>query len=357
MELHNEPNVKQDHRLLKIVIVSTFIASFLVAIFFLAGNFLPSTKTKAAGTPSVYTMSGDWDSKSNKDIMNSTVNGDTIKITSTVTIDKNNSNLSSKDVIILLNGGNIEWLGKHKLYLGANAKILLLNGGQLTADKTTYGGDASVYFNNVKIVSYDGSDADYSFADVTTNGGAASTPITPLPVKLISFESVLNNGKVNLKWATATEINNDRFEIERSYDGKAWKVIGTVKGNGNSSITIDYNFTDNNPEVLSGNIYYRLHQFDFNGENEYSPIRLVRNGKKETIGKVYPNPANAELKISLNADSYQLSILDQSGKVVLSKQVDTNFEIIDIKELPNGIYFVKLENETISENHKIVVKH
>ena len=355
MELYNEPNVKQEHKLLKIFVATAFIATFFEAIFFFAGNFLPSTKVKAA-TPNVYYMSGNISSSTNTGIMNSAANGDTIKITGTLYIDANNNKLTSKNVLILINGGNLQWKGKYKFYFGATAKVFVTNGGQLSADQTNYGSYPSIYFNNVKTVSYNGSGASYSFSDVNTNGGVSAAGITPLPVKLISFETLMDNGKVNLKWATATEINNDRFEIERSNDGKTWKVIGIVKGSGNSSSIIDYAFTDNTG-LISGNIYYRLHQIDFNGENEYGPISLVRNNKKENIGKVYPNPANAEINISLQADSYQLSILDQGGKIIVSKQIDTDLVTIDSKEFPSGIYFVKLENETISENHKIVVKH
>lgn len=355
MELYNEPNVRQEHKLLKIIVVTTFIAAFLGAIFFFAGNFLPSTKVRAAA-PSVYFMSGNINSSTNTGIMNGAINGDTIKITGTLTINATNNKLANKNVLILINGGKMQWTGSYKFYLGATAKVFVTSGGKLSTDKTTYGGNPSIYFNSVKTVSYDGTGASYSFSDVNTNGGVSAAGVTPLPVKLISFESKLENGSVNLKWVTATEINNDRFEIERSSDGKIWKVIGAVKGNGNSSTIINYDFIDN-VGTLSGNIYYRLHQIDYNGKNEYGPISVVYNTKKENIGKVYPNPANAEINVSLQSDSYQLSILDQSGKILISKQIDTDLATIDSKEFPSGIYFVKLENETISENHKIVVKH
>ncbi len=355
MELYNEPNVKQEHKLLKIIIFTTFIATFLGAIFFFAGNFLPSTKIKAA-TANVYFMSGDINSGTNTGIMNGAVSGDTIKITGTLDINATNSKLKSKNVIILIKGGNMQWTGRYTFSLGASAKVFVTNGGKLSTDKTTYGGDPAIFFNSIKTVSYDGTGASYSFSDVNTNGGVSAAGVTPLPVKLISFESVLDNGKVILNWATATEINNDRFEIERSNDGKTWKVVGTVKGNGNSSSIIDYTYTDN-PGLLSGNIYYRLHQIDFNGETEYGPISVVHNNKKENVGKVYPNPANSQINISLQSDNYQLSILDQSGKLMVSKQIDTDLATIDSKEFPSGIYFVKLENNTISENHKLVVKH
>ena len=355
MKLHNEPNVKQEQKLLKIIVISTLVAAVLGAVFFFAGNLLPSTKTKAA-TPTVYTMSGDINSSGNTSIMNTAVSGDTIKITGLLKVNATQTNLNSKNVIILINGGTMRWDGRFKIYLGSNAKVLLANGGQLTCNSTSYGGDPSLFFNSVKIVSYNGTDANYSFSQVNSTGGVKYSGLTTLPVKLVRFETLLEKGKVIIKWATATEVNNDHFDIERSNDTKTWKVIGTVKGNGNSSSLMNYGYTDN-PGIITGTLYYRLHQVDFDGANEYGPVSTVDNKQKEKSGKVYPNPANEVIKVSLNADAYQLTILDQSGKVVIAKQVNSDFESVDCKELPNGYYFVKLENETISESHKIVVRH
>jgi hypothetical protein len=356
MNLHNEPNVKPEIRILKIVIVATCIATIIGVIVFFAGNFLSSKKSLATATPSIYSISGDMKSSTNQTILNQVVDGDTIKLNADLDITKTNTDLQNKNVIILLSGGNLKWTGKYKLYLGSGAKVLLNNGNMLTAANTNYGGDASIYFNNTKVVSYNGSNANYSFTQVNNNGGVQLGGLTALPVTLVRFETILNNQEVIVKWTTATEINNSHFEIERSNDNINWKVVGKVKGNGNSNSLINYTFTDY-LGVFKAPIYYRLHQIDFDGKNEYGPVSVISSIKKENIGKVYPNPANAELKISLNTDSYQLTILDQTGKMVISKQVDSDFEIIDVKDLPNGIYFVKLKNETISENHKIVVKH
>lgn len=375
MELHNETNVKLEQRILKIIIVTTVIVGLLAGGFFLIGNLLPSTKTLAKekdcdkydkdkdgckddnkdGKPKVYYCKGSIKSTTNKNICDKIKDGDTVKIEYDLSIDEKSEKLKEKNAVIVVDGCEMKWEGKFAFHLGKNAKLFLKNGGKLTG-KSGCDKDAAIYFGDKKCVSYNGSGANYSFSQVNATGGVQSSGLTTLPVKLVRFETVLNNGKVDIKWATATEINNDHFDIERSSDTKTWKVIGTVKGHGNSSSHINYSFTDN-PGIIAGALYYRLHQVDFDGTNEYSSVSVLDNNKKEKEGKVYPNPANDVIKVSLNAGNYQLTIMDQSGKIVLSKQVDTDFETIDAKELPNGYYFVKIENETISESHRVVVKH
>jgi hypothetical protein len=361
MNLHNEPNVKQEHRLLKIVIVSTCIAGVLGAIFFFAGNFLPSTKSLAdegcdENGPNIYTVSGNTSSNSNEDKFDDADDGDTIKITQTLTVNNTCNEMRYTDVVVLVDGGQLYWYGAYSFHIGSNGKVLLKNGGTLTCRSGQCSKYPALRFNNTKVVSCNGQEASYSFSEVNAAGGVKSSGLTALPVTLVRFETILNNQEVIVKWATASEINNSHFDIERSNDNKNWKVVGTMKGNGNSNSLINYTFTDY-PGIFTAPIYYRLHQIDFDGKNEYGPVSVVSSLKKEKLGKVYPNPANDVIKISLNSNSYQLSIQDQSGKIILLKQVYTDFETIDCKEFPNGVYFIKLENETTSENHKIVVKH
>jgi len=483
MELQNEPNVKQEQKLLKIVIVASIITVIAGAVFFLAGNLLPSTKSlakdkqakngisgsigsdenleifknmangdtlvvekklgidetlkllqdkdvvivledyemrwegeyqlylgkgskiimlgkgdlncinkyvggesaiffgetklvSADGTDAKYSfedvnsssgvygdglitkslsVSGGVKSKVNQAIFEKAMNGDTIRVDKILEIDGTLESLKEKDVVILLDKAELKWKGKYKLYLGKGGKIVLMNEGNLTASEKNYGVDASIFFDDYKLVSYTGGTAKYSFEEVNKSGGVSYDGLTPLPVKLVRFETTIENNKVLIKWATASEINNSHFDIQRSTDTKTWKVIGTVKGHGNSTNLINYSFIDNSG-MASGTLYYRLHQVDFNGEDDYGPISVV-NGEKPKVAKVYPNPASDVLRISFDAGQYQLTITDLTGSVVLSKEVNTDFESVDISAITNGAYMVKLQNETISESHKIVIRH
>jgi len=87
-----------------------------------------------------------------------------------------------------------------------------------------------------------------------------------LPIKLLYFTADNVNGKLNLLWSTAVEINNLGFVIERSSDLSLWKNIGFVEGNGYSDFMINYLFVDNEP--INGVNYYRLKQIDNNNNYE-----------------------------------------------------------------------------------------
>nr|MBZ1363183.1 Ig family protein [Dyadobacter fermentans]MBZ1363278.1 Ig family protein [Dyadobacter fermentans] len=66
-----------------------------------------------------------------------------------------------------------------------------------------------------------------------------------------------------LTWSTTEEVNSDRFEIERSLNGKGWSTIGKVRSNGESSVLRNYTYTDDSPE--KGENLYRLRMVDLDG--------------------------------------------------------------------------------------------
>lgn len=97
-----------------------------------------------------------------------------------------------------------------------------------------------------------------------------------LPIELLYFDGVQKLCKQNtLSWATATETNNDHFEIERSLDAINFKKIKEILGAINSLETKQYSFIDSNPEL--GINYYRLKQVDLDGSYKYAPIIDVDN--------------------------------------------------------------------------------
>ncbi|RYD82323.1 MAG: hypothetical protein EOP53_04025, partial [Sphingobacteriales bacterium] len=102
------------------------------------------------------------------------------------------------------------------------------------------------------------------------NGSTAPVfPISALPVDLISFNvNKLGNASAKLDFATAWEVNNRGFEVERSTNGVYWTNIGFVQGNGNANHIINYSFTTSLAGINSPVVYYRLKQVDFNGQFE-----------------------------------------------------------------------------------------
>jgi hypothetical protein len=115
------------------------------------------------------------------------------------------------------------------------------------------------------------------FSTFTINGSSA--PNTALPVEFLFFTASLNNQKqVVLNWATASELNNDFFTVERSVDGLTWEVVDLVNGSGTTPLRNDYSTID--PRPYSGLSYYRLKQTDFDGTFEYADIVSVFNGNE-----------------------------------------------------------------------------
>ena len=97
-----------------------------------------------------------------------------------------------------------------------------------------------------------------------------------LPVDLTKFDVKETQKSVMLSWATASENNNDHFDIQKSIDGTHFENIGQVKGNGTTAAGAHYYFEDKNPSV--GVAYYRLKQVDADAKFVFSQVRSIRYG-------------------------------------------------------------------------------
>lgn len=111
--------------------------------------------------------------------------------------------------------------------------------------------------------------------NLNLTGTTATITCLPLPIEMVNFTCKSEEKFIFLEWETATEINNNRFEIQRSTDIINWVKIGIVLGSGTSSFTNLYSFNDYFPP--QGEIYYRLKQVDNDGVYTYSPITTCSN--------------------------------------------------------------------------------
>ncbi len=191
------------------------------------------------------------------------------------------------------------------------------------------------------------------------NGTDGSTCTSPLPVELISFTSNVKEDAIELKWSTASELNNDRFEIERSLDGQTFEVIGVLKGNGTINNPMNYAFMDGNP--MTGANYYRLIQYDFDGASERSPtIVAFYQAREELI--IYPNPVVDQINIFLGSQfsrtEIEVQILDMSGKQIWEKRLQAPLSKLEIgiRDLNPGQYIIKIQNGTFTSTKRIQVK-
>ena len=158
----------------------------------------------------------------------------------------------------------------------------------------------------------------------------------PLPVKWVYFQGQLSENGVMLRWKTASEIHNLRFEVERSLDALHWKKIGFVEGNGDRNTQSLYHFLDTT--TPSGIHYYRLKQIDLDGQFEFSSIIHVQ-GKNNAI-KAYPNPTQGIVRIEgVLPDVKVYNILGREVKRETMKGQD-----LDLSDLPNGLYIISVLN-------------
>jgi len=224
------------------------------------------------------------------------------------------------------------------------------NHGFVTTD---FGGQDRVY---ASVIQSDGKIILAGQAGISSNSygiGLARYSISALPLKLISFSANKSGENNLLQWQTAQEINLDRFEVERSLDGREFKTIGKM----NAGLS-NYNFTDDKP--IGGKNYYRLKMIDKDGNFEYSPMRIIT--RHSFYVNVYPLPAKGKLNIQIKSsktEKAEISITDVSGKILITNTLSittgVNSSSINIQSLDKGAYFLKVITSETIETRKIIV--
>src|SRR5258706_2260097 len=187
-----------------------------------------------------------------------------------------------------------------------------------------------------------------------------------LPVTLVSFFAVLNSGEVDIAWATAAEINNDYFTVQRSVNGNDFETVAVVDGAGNSTVMLNYNAVDKNPYY--GISYYRLKQTDYDGATSYSQIVIINNSVTlATDVMFYPNPITEYALISVNASikhagNIDFELYDVAGRTIMGTQLmhlnalAENVFRFERGNLTPGTYFFRFINngEKMSEGKLVV---
>jgi len=195
----------------------------------------------------------------------------------------------------------------------------------------------------------------------------------PFPVELNTFTAVIENGKVNLKWRTESEINNYGFDVECSTDKVNWEAKGFVKGHGNSNKRQDYSFLDAVPTESIQCIWYRLKQIDNDGQFNYSEaVEVSLNSPVEfELYQNYPNPFNPSTKIKFSLPSplqgeepgVRLVILkvydilgNEIATLVNEQKAPGNYEVQwNASGFASGVYFCRLQSEAFISVKKLLL--
>lgn len=168
-----------------------------------------------------------------------------------------------------------------------------------------------------------------------------------LPVELTNFSiSMQNVSQVDLSWTTATEINNERFDIQKSNDGVSWETIGRKQGAGNSQEVLHYTFTDFDAHAPVQ--YYRLRQIDLDGQENISAIVSYTRSDQMDL-KIFPNPTKRYIFIEAHdLDFTVIRIADMNGRYldIDLEEISYNKKRIDLSAFPSGSYLLHVGEVT-----------
>jgi len=169
-----------------------------------------------------------------------------------------------------------------------------------------------------------------------------------VPVEFGNFEGRLSDKSVALAWSTLAEINNNLFEIERSYDGLDFMFVDQIDGAGNSNEEINYSYLDSDFDNSEQVLYYRVKQVDYDGNFTFGKTITVRNqGSATVISKFYYDNVALTLEVdAVEESTNEISLTDMQGKVYYNAshfftKGKNNFDIIK-SNLSGGLYVVSV---------------
>ncbi len=135
-----------------------------------------------------------------------------------------------------------------------------------------------------------------------------------LPVELTNFSSEVNKNGVELKWTTATELNNDYFEILKSVNGQHFESIGKVQGNGTTREESHYSFFTDQLETTA---YYKLKQYDYDGMFSFSPVISVSKNSNDIDALVSSPRVNANREIEwISSKGGSVRLFNNVGQIM-----------------------------------------
>ncbi len=183
--------------------------------------------------------------------------------------------------------------------------------------------------------------------------GSVSTA-NPVPVELITFAALCEEQQAILRWTTASEFQNDYFTLESSSGDMDWKTIATIEGSGSTTFPTNYSWEDlSNP---GRDMYYRLSQTDYNGTTVvHDPVFLKNCLSAENTIDIYPNPATSIVNLLTEETITALTVMNPEGKII-HIPVNLEFKQLDFKQMPGGVYLIRIETLKGVFYEKVVVE-
>lgn len=180
-----------------------------------------------------------------------------------------------------------------------------------------------------------------------------------LATDFLSFTGKADNNNTQLKWTTNLEDKNVQYVIEKSFDGRNFTTVATIKANNNNAETNYYNWS----EAITGGqaIYYRIRLVS-ESQQKFSRIVKITTDNAPVDFVHVPNPFYNKLSAEINtAESkvINLQLVDNLGKVVRKQQHTlvagtNNVEIAQTDGLPKGLYTLQVQSGDVVVNKRVV---
>lgn len=303
--------------------------------------------TKAFSITRVSATSGNWGSATTWNPAGAPTCGDSICIQATHTISistqQNYNGCGTPFKIVIY--GKLKFFNGSKLNLPCGSYILVYPGGRIEAD---------VGLSNSNLIEICGA---VEWNSNNPLNGPACIPIynsmcnSVLPVELKEFSAAgCYSDKICLKWETASEINNDYFEVQHSLNAIDFYPVLHIYSKapaGNSHNNIFYSGTHDSP--IAGVNYYRLKQTDKDGSFSYGPILSVQHDYEKGLQfSVFPNVGPGQFSVRINgldnAGGINIVLKNTSGAIVYkawkyAEENNAEIKVIPSEKLPDGLYF------------------
>lgn len=314
--------------------ICTLLAALLIS------NMMMATPVIIAKT-----NNGDWSQASTWNLNRVPADNDSIVIPPLITVKV--TKMHTLNNVLVVVSGNFLFDGG-KLYLNSISRFILQPGGTISG---TSNGDHLKIGTDIKFKGDEPVITGFSYADATTgrspNGFSVSNMSgSLLPVTFMGFYATRSAQHIQLSWATAQESNNDRFEIERSYDGRQWNKIAIVFGAGNSNVVNKYSYTDK--DIKKSLVYYRIRQVDLDGRSQYSAVRIVKDAEM-ALAEIYV-AAPQTVTVQLPRDKKEnivVKVINMNGQVVAQQLYrDAAYQVtVRMNGVTTGVHVVQVSDD------------
>ena len=296
-------------------------------------------------------QNGDWDAASTW-VGGVVPNcGDSVAILGTHTVDIANhedySGCGTRLTIAVY--GTLKFANGKKMQLSCGSYLYVYTGGKVSPGG---GGGNSNYIEICNVSVWKAADGNY------LGSGCLGCSLF-LPIELVDFTVKNNTNSIDINWSTASELNTERFLIERSVDGSKWETVASVNANGTNNTLISYKSSDEKP--VNGISYYRLKTVDKDQSSAYSKIESIERNAKDVFS-IFPNPSKGIITINFSKEAKDLSyrVIDVTGKVI-REAIKENLEskmTLDLSGLDKGLYFIDMafSNGDQYNNNKLIIE-